>query len=297
MGTSTIPLAKGLDLKKMEYPALLSIKKDGVPVKFTFRFNGRTYDWYAETRQGTECLSVPVYATKIAERLAACGCSGDYVFVAEITHETIKDFKDVSGLVRKKTPQTGFILNVFDYFHLSGEELGFQDRIAGASLIMSQVNLPFINMLVHWDCIDMEDAEAHIKVLQEAHPEEEGFILRASNALWKPNSRHWDYQKVVVDPTADCFVIQFEEMVDKYKEPMGMVGAVIVDYKGTPQKVGAGKLSHTERKKLFDMFGTYPISKEDRAIATIKYKRDASYDGLRQGTFQHWRPEKIEPSY
>jgi hypothetical protein len=70
-----------------------------------------------------------------------------------------------------------------------------------------------------------------------------------------------------------------------------MVGRIIADFHGTEIGVGPGKLSHAERRKLW-------VNREhNHGVATIKYKRDDSYTALRQPTFQHWRPEKTEPSY
>ena len=50
MATASIPLAKGLDLSKMEWPAYLSIKKDGVPIKITINKLQDCYSYTAVSR-------------------------------------------------------------------------------------------------------------------------------------------------------------------------------------------------------------------------------------------------------
>ena len=86
--------------------------------------------------------------------------------------------------------------------------------------------------------------------------------------------------------------------MSKNSEPLGMVGSLIAMYKGKPVGVGPGKLSHEERRDLWKEYmavvSRYIITPP--RIAQVKVKRDPSYSGLRQPTFQHWRDDQTEPN-
>ena len=69
-----------------------------------------------------------------------------------------------------------------------------------------------------------------------------------------------------------------------------MIGALYVSYKGKAVKTGAGKMTHTERKMVWDNPEQY-IGK----ICKVKAKVDPTYDKLRQPTFQAWHEDKDEP--
>jgi hypothetical protein len=296
MATASIPLAKGLDLSKMEWPAYLSIKKDGVPIKITVNKLQDCYSYTAISRDnkplGGPATDVGTFFMSLAQ-LAGLR-DGEHVFVFEITHETITAFKDISGTVKRKEPQDGLIYNLFDYWWSGYPDATFINRIVqGAHLVRTCAPDNF-RVIEQETLVDVSDAGTYIAYMQEMLPDEEGFILSSGNRTFKPNSRHWDYQKVVVDPMHDLEVVGFEEAISKEGEPLGMVGRINVMYNGKKTGCGPGKMTHAERKGHWADRGVF--LKVQTNIATIKAKRDPSYTGLRQPTFQHWRFDKTEPN-
>jgi hypothetical protein len=307
MAVSTIPLAKGLDLSKMEWPALLSIKKDGVPIKISIHVVHDCFTFDAVSRDdkhlGGPSADVSQFFCCVAHADLA---QGTHTFVFEITDTVLKNFKDISGKAKRKAPQDGLLYSLFDY-HWSGEpDAPFHSRIQqGARLVRDSAPSQF-DVLDQYPLGSVEDAEKEIKHMQATLPDEEGFVLVHADRTFKPNSRHWDYQKIVVDPMHDLQVVGFEEAISKDGEPLRMVGRINVKYKGEVTGCGPGKLTHKERRQIWELYvlktalGPDPSGAlwPERAslIATIKAKRDPSYAMMRQPTFQHWREDKDEPN-
>lgn len=296
MTKSTIPLAKSYDPKKLNFPVYVSKKEDGVPVKITVT-DGYKITW--ESRSGKALPSLSEYMRKLSSIFQQRNTFArmNVVIVAEITHDTLTDFKDISGIVRKNVPQENLIFNVFDYCESLREHEDIAERWANLSRASHHFP-PWMGVIKQVRCDDMHQLKACVDNTLALNPKWEGLVARSHDATFKPNSRHWDYQKIVIDPTIDLRIIDVEEAVDKHGEPKGMVGRLVAEYKGKRIGIGPGKLTHKERKSLwvfrarFKNQWLYPP-----AIATIKYKRDQSYAALRQPTFQHWRPEKTEESY
>lgn len=291
----TIPLAKGYAPGKLKFPVYVSEKLDGVPV----RIDIDPWGWTAQTRQGEDMPSVRNQVNSLVSRLRMDIPYGSYpvTFVAEVTHEIFTNFKDISGVVRRKEPQDDLILNIFDYFNWNGE---FAQRLRNLKEVGPYIESHDVRLVrQHFvGCRDHLD-EYLSRPMKEG---QEGWIIRSHNAEFKPGTRHWDYQKYVVDPCVDLRITGFEEAVSATGEPLGMIGRIIADFHGQEIGVGPGKLSHDERRTLWMAYEQWRWSRTREAewptqIATVKYKRDPSYAALRQPTFQHWRPEKTEPSY
>lgn len=303
MATSSIPLAKGMDLSKMEWPAFLSIKHDGVPVKLTVTVYQGTFQWDVVSRSGKPVPSVRVYCEEIAYNLCNIPTIEDGVFtiVAEVTHRWEKDFKDVAGIIRKKTAQPFLIWNVFDFTVDWANDQPFSARTAAVYGLIQELDLPYLKYVGQKEVISVSHAEDTLAFLQRYMPSAEGFIIASAARTFKPNSRHWDYQKIVVDPVHDLFVHSYEEAVSKDGKPLGMVGRINVLWYGERTGCGPGKMTHAERRSEWAQYGAGPHFCEEQGssgrIASIKAKRDPSYDKMRQPTFQCWRPEKTDESY
>jgi ATP-dependent DNA ligase len=218
---------------------------------------------------------------------------------------TLRDFKDISGVVRKQEPQHGLILNLFDAHHHKHADAGFGDRIQQMVVLMQHMQHEAFRVIPQFLCGSAAHAAMVEQALLERFPTCEGLIWRDADAVFKPGTRRWDYQKLLNEPTVDLRIIGFEEAkCGKTGAGKGMVGRLIADYKGTEIGVGPGKLTHKERKELWSAYQSALASSHAQEaltplwkIAQIKYKKDDSYDALRQPTFQHWRPEKTEPSH
>lgn len=296
--TKTLQLAQSkFTPKKLPAMVMLSEKLDGVPIRMDFAVTVNSVNLLAaSTRQGEHSYSTQFIQQHMAHKLIGVP-SGMYSFVGEVTHETLTDFKDVSGVVRRQEPQGGLIYNIFDFVDHAHTDRGFAARIfSAAQLIREQrTDIRFIPQYY----VRREDiTEWFAKQLRTGA---EGGIIRDPYELWQPGKRTWGYQKFVQDPTIDLFIVGVEEATSEAGEPLGMAGRLIASYKGTAIGIGPGKLSHDERRELWAEWkqwqqaiaSGYKHTKWKR-MAAIKHKRDDSYDALRQPTFQVWRDDKDE---
>lgn len=314
MASATIPLAKGYDPSKLEFPVFVSVKHDGVPIRIDIaphKANGFTYA--TQSRQAKQVLSVSRLVKEFITRLYEKGVELDSfprTFVAEVTHKTLKDFKDISGTVRREYPQDGLILNFFDFVMHTDERRHDPFFIRQSHLRQTLTGIEDENM----QCVPQQmcgsEADVQTFIAGNTAPDQEGWIIRSMPAQWAPGKRQWGYQKHVMDPTVDLKIVGFEEARNAAGIPLGMVGRVLAEYiepsgNVTTIGIGPGKLTHAERIELWEEWtrgagggysGGFAVGDPAR-IACIKYKRDPSYTALRQPTFQHWRPEKTEPSY
>ena len=295
---SIIPLAKPFDPTKFKGRVLLSEKLDGVPVRYDFYLAGPRP---AQSRQGHILTSIDHIEDALIERWKMIGEKEagklNAVIVGEITHPEIKNFKDLSGLVRRDSPCPELVLNVFDGY-LTDPEDGFLTRIAdlskwlgttGTVRVVPQRLLP---ITITSDKL-ADTAEEHMRILRKVQGyRPEGVVFRDAAAPFKPGMRHWDYQKYVVDPTIE---LRLHSVVEGKGSHAGSVGRMNFWYKGEIIGVGPGKLTHAERRIMWQSWKNSPFAAYSRGsgpIATIQYKRDDSYDALRQPTFQHWRNDK-----
>lgn len=296
--TSTIPLAKSLDLSKMHFPVFLSEKHDGVPVRIDTCLVDGQLNYAVRSRSGEPVPSVADLVERFISALAVMGVSFETpkTFVAEVTHRTYLDFKNVSGVVRRQEPQENLILNFFDFVLQDEQDAPFSTRTRQLRSILENIADPndeFRYVQQH----KVRTADLAMQVYQDfmsLAPDAEGMIARSFDAGWKPNSRHWDYQKLIVDPVLDLRIVGFEEAKSATKEPLGMVGRLVAEYKGGRIGVGPGKLTHEDRRIMWKLRETY--FDHGACIAAVKHKRDPSYAALRQPTFQHWRTDKSEPN-
>lgn len=305
---STIPLAKPFNrtaLEKMGGAYGVSVKLDGVPLKFVFDVNGsdvKVVD--IRTRQDKPCPAGQVHAALLAMSIKEGAGSpmawpdGRYTFVAEVTHPLKHDFKDLSGIVRSEQHEEHrqLIFNVFDFVHDIRSGDPYAERMFAANMLFSRSCIydRFRVVEQSWYS-EVDDAIAHAEQIASIEVVE-GAIIKSGRDVWAPGKRSWGYQKVLVDPTVDLRVVGFEEAVSgKTGEPLGMVGRINCEYRGETIGVGPGKLSHTERKKVWYSYMDNP-GLPDYGIAEVKYKRDESYTALRQPTFQQWRDDKTEPN-
>lgn len=291
---STIPLAKGFDVSKLVFPVFVSEKLDGVPVRIDLTtLRGKVQELRHRSRQDKPIYSVVNQVEMLAHRAAKIIESGRMTFVAEITHDTISDFKDASGIIRRQEYCDNLVLNVFD-FDMQGSDKTFDVRIKALFVMMDHIVSRQVTAIpqrmVHGPA-ELMQVLAH---LNDMNPHVEGWVARSHNALFKPGARHWDYQKIVSDPTVDLHIIGVEEAIDKFGTPKGMAGGLLAAYHNEVIGIGPGKLTHKER---IDLWQLWLEGKGMSRLAKIQYKRDDSYTALRQPTFQCWRLDKDDVSY
>lgn len=286
MSGESIALAKHIDLDKMEFPAYLSIKYDGVPVKLTVEMFNGTPHFKAVTRSHEIAHSVYKDMADFVEANDHLFLRNKlYTFVFETMHETFTGFKDISGVVRRQTPQDGLMYRQFDFAVQDVDcpsPLTFQERLQVTARFQYPEKFSVVQQLLYTDKESLQDALDNTPIADD----QEGWIIRSADAMWKPGSRHWDYQKVVKEPTIDLWIVGAEEGKGKFA---GGVGKMIALYKGGTIGVGPGKQTTAERKKTLEMFDCGVSVKR---MAKIKYKPDEGYEALRQPTFQCWRFDK-----
>ena len=301
---STIPLAKPYTPGKLVFPVALSRKVDGVPVKITIHNHSHTI----ETRQGHDCNSVGHLVRSFVDSYYREGLPLPVTFVGEVYQRgnMDADFKDTSGIVRRQYDQSDQLaIALFDTdCSLVGEKGGVNSYLIGCGfeyrlqflMYLKQIKLhKWVTPIDQYTCTDLDKLESFAASHATAFPKAEGMVARSYTDEWAPGKRTWGYQKVVVDPMIDLRIVGFEEAVDQYGQPMGMVGRLVAEYKGTEVGIGPGKLTHAERQELWERKAWIITPDKPAPIAQIKFKKDDSYDALRQPTFQVWRDDKDEP--
>ena len=295
MSKEAIPLAQKLNYDKLEFPVFFSEKLDGVPIRMIVSIDAmgiphvvcRTRQW----EYAVSCTDDALRFVQMNMHMMKPGFT--YNFVAEVTHKTLKGFKDVSGVVRRQSSQPDLVFNLFDFDAaqnsegISGKE--FYKRIMVLNHWHYPENFEVIDQIKYDDVDTLRDAVENTGMADD----QEGWVLRSGNAPFKPGTRHWDYQKIVKEPTIDLWIVDVEEGKGKFA---GGVGRMIAMYKGERIGVGPGKQTAAERKALLKTFRySKAYNGEPRRMACIKYKPDEGYDALRQPTFQCWRDDKTEP--
>lgn len=306
--TKTIQLAKPFTISKLGNMCYLSEKLDGVPVRFDF--NVSPFGDYVSlstmrTRQDQNPGSCQIVLGQLMRRLnnwfetrpqeiKQKWASSRITLVAEITHEDYADFKDVSGVVRRDTPQSGLIANIFDF---NANVHGFPKDFARRYYMLQQIiPLQTNNVrVVPQFPVQREAVEDVFNAFMNAKPQAEGMIVRDADGEFQPGKRTWCYQKLLRKPTIELALHSVEEATTEDNEPKGMVGRLNFWYKGNVIGVGPGKLTHSERVLLWTRVNGVVYPEGTGPIATVQYKEDKSYDALREPTFQHWRTDKETP--
>ena len=314
---STIPLAKGFSEKHLNWPVLISIKYDGVPVRIDIDHYG---NYTCRTRQGKPVSSVSTLVQEFVDRYV--NDDGDtplpVTFVGEVVqHDNhFADFKVTSGIVRKQEDQSHrlaialFECDIVETF--IGRHEWMEDWVSGLHgrvHVVPQIAVENMDQLVQ-----------HQQEFNRLFPQAEGLVARNHDDPFAPGKRSWGYQKVLNEPTIDLRIVGVEEAIDQHGQPKGMAGRLVASYKGNRIGIGPGRLTHAERVELWEQYkqvaeccccgdpieghsigsGHSPVSMADyyefpNSIAQIKYKKDDSYDALRQPTFQFWRDDKETP--
>lgn len=273
-------LSKAFNEKKVQFPAYVSRKYDGVPVIF-WQDNGVLYH---ATRQGKQLESIPHIIEGMKHWLKNQNKHfNGFVACGELYVEGWP-FKDISGKVRKQEPCDSLEFKIFelspylDYTDFCVACLG-----SGGEYI-AELDYP-ISLVDQIPCHTLEE----IDMLTKSYMKDswEGLIVRSGD--YEHGKRSWNSMKIKNEPTMDLKVVGFEEAISQEGEPKGMIGAFVCEYKDRTIKVGAGKTSHAERTQIHNE-SLLHVGR----IIEVKYMKDDSYDDLRQPTFQRWRDDKNE---
>lgn len=272
-------LAKGYTPKSLEFPVYVTEKLDGVPVDI--RWNEDQTVTFT-SRQGKPILSVEHLRKTLEYAMVQPGTH----LVGELYIDGM-DFKDISGLARKKEQCSRLVLNVFDMHFEYDTFSDYYTRINNADILVDNLKSPSIKMITRYKVTNQEMLDAFIAKYMKNHPDAEGVVIRNWNGRYELK-RSYAMQKYKVTNTADLEIVSFEEALDaKTDEPLHMVGRINCLYKGAVIGVGPGTMDHATRKEVWKNTGKYAGK-----IIEVKYMPDDSYTALREARFFRWREDK-----
>lgn len=303
-------LAKDVDYKRLiNTHCALCEKIDGVPGIF-----GRTK--ITMSRQGKPISSVK-HLEEVIDRHLPKGVQ----IIGEL-HVPGEPFKVSSGKVRGLRQCPDIVLGVWDVVFNNLPDLPYNLRFiygadilsklsveSGGKIFQVPVKYTFGATPEHYERAVLgfyEDLRLNFKRrMAEFKPgsalscvgEPEGVIIRPAGESYR-TGRSWGLQRYVPKPTADLRVIGFYEATankdmaflgDMYVKGEGMraIGALIVKFHGEDVKVGPGALTHKERRAFYEN----PSLILDKIIK-VKYKKDPTYEALREPTFVEIRHDK-----
>ncbi len=288
MADETIMLAKPYNPKKLSFPVVASEKLDGVAADF-YKYNGETF---CRSRQDEPIVSVQHCIDFLHPLLK----DGDHV-ICELYSPNLA-FKEISGLVRRQNGIPGLDISayIYDYYNLHDLENGdylSRMRQMGKRIGVHTSDTTPIKLITGKQLKSQEELDEYIVEFTAANPSAEGLVirmLRGEHSEYK-FGRSWGMQKKKTTETVDLKIVGFEEAVSKTGEPLGMIGRVIVLYKGKEIGAGPGKANHDARTNMWQNQSEF-IGK----IAEIAYMPDKTYDALREARFIRMREDKQEPN-
>jgi len=231
-------LCKTFDPKKIKYPVLAAVKKDGVRAQYIDKMI---------SRQGK-----PLVGHNHIEDQFNFHVDGELCVPGEI-------FDVASGLIRNDDPTPNSVLWVFDAPSLPGVK---RERINWLRRNLKESNSV---KLIHHYWIETESDLT--KFYQWALVEgEEGIVIYDPDSEYEDGRIWW---RLVPIKSADCHVIGFYEGKGKHA---GSLGGIIVDYKGHEVRVGTGfseKVSKSQLKQL--------VSSIDKKLLTLESKKIEGY--------------------
>lgn len=304
MGVETIELAQPkYTPAKMQFPAMVSEKLDGVPVRLVRGFHDQCK---ALTRQGEFVLSIHHITEFFKEHFKRMP---DLELIGELY---IRDtpFKDISGKVRKQNKQAPeLVLNIFDIFIKSKPDMNYGTRMLAFKSAMEilavelgcQVDDMPIRVIPFVICQDDDAVQDVLRTVMSVNPKAEGCMVHSVHKVFTPGKRLWSTQKIKQRPTIDLLIFDLVEAVSgDTGRGLAMVGGMKAEFnvlhngvQGITQiGIGPGKLTHQQRKDLWTL---YKMKRFKPRIAEVQYVSDDTYAMLREPTFQRWRDDKHEP--
>ena len=274
--SEVMQLCKEYNPKRAGFPVFVSEKLDGVPGVYTKH--------KMVSRQNKPLLGVQW----IHDRLAPYIPSNRTVIGEH--YEKGQPFKYISGRVRAAEVYEEAELYLFDFIEDGYESTALVSRYEQLKqwhFFLPQQIRDFVHVVQQTVCSSDTCVQQFVQQLTPGV--HEGAVVRSCSGAFTL-TRSWGSQKIVFDNLLDLRVVNYEEAVNQYNEPMQMIGALWVMHNGTAVKVGAGKMSHTERKVVYANWQEYL-----GRICKVKAKVDPTYNKLRQATFQAWHDDKDVP--
>ena len=225
----------------------------------------------------------------------------DNVYDGELLIHNADDYKDRDVLqetlkiARKDGEKRGLVLHLFDMIPINEFKAGkskatYYKRKEVLNFIVEKLNSPYIKIVPN--LYVGKDLDVIPKLLEEMNRKgKEGLMLNVSDGKYQCK-RTDVLLKIKSMNTMDCRIIGFEEGTGKYE---GMLGALILDYKGYELRCGSG-FTDEDRKEIWNNKEKY-LGK----IVEIQYFREShNQDGGLSVSFPVFiciRDDKNEPSY
>ena len=204
-------------------------------------------------------------------------------------------YKQAMKITRADGEKHGVKMLVFDAmlaeeFRDQKCERVWEERRRALNMIFGSRDLTYFELLPV--LYEGEDTSMITTLLDEAvAAQQEGIMINLTLAPYEFKRTNY-LLKVKKFNSADLRVIGFEEGTGKY---VGMLGALICDYKDNVVRVGSG-LTDNQRKEIWQNRFKYLDT-----IVEISYfeetKDSTGKKSLRFPTFKDFRPDKTEPNY
>ena len=282
MTDEVIMLAKNYPYKKTVFPVSCSEKLDGTAAWFQvekFKPGGIK----AHSRQDKPYHSVQ----HIQEWLWNNYLPDNVRIVGELAVPGMP-FKEASGIIRRNVTDERIVLNVYDWFEFDCPNMEYVDRMHNMYARVGKMctGTSPVRLIPGKLCNNEAELNEHLSRFMQDNPEAEGVMirpLRGKDSIYK-FGRSWGLLRYKPWETEDLEVLSFEEGKGEHA---GMVGRINVRYNGEVVGCGPGKMTHKEREHAWVFQAEY-IGK----TAEIQFKKDNTYDAMREPTFQRWRPDK-----
>jgi DNA ligase-1 len=239
------------------------------------------------SREGKECLSMPHIAEHIRRH-----SHPNMVYFGEAYHPD-KEFPEISGMFRRQSPQAELQFFAFDAVTLQEFRAGKADRPydhrVKALRGISDKDAGVIPVGLYKSveaCQDWIDAAREYGYKLSL----DGMMKKQAAGVWEAgDDREGRSLKLKDHISVDLKVLDVEEGQGKFT---GMVGRMIVEWRGKPVPISGGKMTNADRIFYFcEGFGRIKDS-----IVEV-HALGLTPDGqLREPRFQRIRDDKTEPS-
>lgn len=303
MANEIIMLAKTYKAGKAKFPAYVSEKYDGVAadlqvVEHTTKKGKSLTTLALMSRQGEVIKSCFHIVKQFAHEESYMPLRKGMHFIGELYIPGM-DFKDISGLVRRDEAdeETANIqFHIYDFYEEGKESDEYHYRMEHLESILEDTRFAHIFTMEQHYVTTHEELEATAKTIVLENKSQrptgsEGVCVRqltGKGSGYEIAKRPSGFLKWKLTETIDLPCHSVEEAIDaKTGKGLGMVGRINVVYRGKVTGIGPGKLTHKERVEIFNNFENYRGKMLEAA-----YMPDDSYEGLREGRFYAWRPDK-----
>jgi DNA ligase-1 len=282
-------LAVDVKLEEIKYPALASRKLDGVRALMV--------DAHLVTRNFKPVAND--FVRNAIEKVCPSGADGELKVVGE------KEFKNISGAIRRKTGEPNFVYNIFDFLKDKADK-PYQQRMKDLDLMCQNLPTwanPILPILIN---NEKELLEIEAKWLAEG---EEGVMLRSLDGPYKfgrSTVKEGYLLKFKRMSDAECKVIGFEEKMHNANEatkdalghttrsghqenliPTGVLGSLKVigvngQFKGVEFNLPG--FNDAERKEIWDHRDKYlgqMVTYKYQAVGSTERPRFPIFKGFR----------------